>query len=180
MNKISNFYGHFDRFYRETKNEIYVLQKKKNRLINGINFLKGEQNNDSFDITRFVGAQPIYLDVGGVYYTSSIETLTRFPGYLHTLFEKGVDNISEKNKFVDRDGNKRIFINRDGTTFRYVLNFLRDPERFKSHTLPSLSKELKEELKYEATFYGVDDPMYTVHFEEEEEWLFGINITGED
>ena len=61
----------------------------------------------------------VHLNVGGTYYTTSMETLTNAePGsYLHSMFSGEWATL--------RDEQGRVFIDRDGQRFRHVLNFLR-------------------------------------------------------
>jgi len=56
---------------------------------------------------------------------------------------------------VSDDG--RVFLDRDGEHFRYILNFLRDPERF---NLKLRNKQELEQVRREAAFYEVEDLMF--------------------
>lgn len=61
----------------------------------------------------------ILLDVGGIPYTTSIETLTKHDGSMLALMFSG--------KFaLETSSDGRVFIDRDGQHFRYILNYLRD------------------------------------------------------
>ena len=63
-------------------------------------------------------AKTIKLNVGGQYFTTSLETLTKDPGsMLHAMFSGRFDTKPAE------DGS--YFIDRDGTHFRYILNYLR-------------------------------------------------------
>ncbi|XP_037090427.1 BTB/POZ domain-containing protein kctd15-like [Pollicipes pollicipes] len=62
---------------------------------------------------------PVHIDVGGVIYTSSLETLTRFPETrLAKLFNGQVPIVLDTLK-------QHYFIDRDGKMFRHILNFMR-------------------------------------------------------
>jgi len=62
---------------------------------------------------------PVHIDVGGVIYTSSLETLTRFPETrLAKLFNGQVPIVLDTLK-------QHYFIDRDGAMFRHILNFMR-------------------------------------------------------
>ena len=61
----------------------------------------------------------VELNIGGVSYTTKKSTLCSYKtSYFYYLF-------SEKGNIV-KDKNGKIFIDRDGTTFKYLLNWLRD------------------------------------------------------
>lgn len=79
-----------------------------------------------------MGSDPnriIDLNVGGVLYTTSVETLTKECGsVLHTMFSGDISSL-----LTDSKG--RVFIDRDGVLFRYILDYLRNdrlllPESF--------------------------------------------------
>ncbi|CAH8539228.1 unnamed protein product [Dicrocoelium dendriticum] len=62
---------------------------------------------------------PVHVDVGGVLYTSSLQTLTKYPdSRLGRMFSGVTPIILDTMK-------QHYFIDRDGTLFRHVLNFLR-------------------------------------------------------
>jgi len=84
---------------------------------------------------------PVHIDVGGQIYTSSLDTLTRFPdSRLSRLFSGGIPIVLDTLK-------QHYFIDRDGGMFRHILNFMRTgrpilPENFTHVEL------LLEEAKY--------------------------------
>jgi hypothetical protein len=49
-----------------------------------------------------------------------------------------------------------FFVDRDGTHFRYILNFLRNPDEFEHN----FSVNHKNELIKEATYYGLNELMF--------------------
>lgn len=65
---------------------------------------------------------PVTLNVGGTLYSTTLETLTRFPdSMLGAMFRAGTPippNLSPQ-------GGGHYFIDRDGKAFRHILNFLR-------------------------------------------------------
>ncbi|BFZ12623.1 hypothetical protein BsWGS_15662 [Bradybaena similaris] len=67
--------------------------------------------------TRYTA--PVHIDVGGCIYTSSLETLTRFPeSKLARMFNGSIPIVLDTLK-------QHYFIDRDGKLFRYILNYLR-------------------------------------------------------
>ena len=99
----------------------------------------------------------VKLTVGGQYFTTSIQTLTKDPNsMLATMF-------SGKNEMKpSEDGS--FFIDRDGTHFRLVLNYLRNGEL----VLPGDASNFVKELEAEAKFYklqGILDELKPKFFE---------------
>lgn len=103
----------------------------------------------------------VELNVGGVYYTTSLATLTsgQRDSVLAKLFNTPTatvgsgchgDRGGEARLHVDNRG--RYFIDRDGVLFRFVLDFLRNGKVI----LPENFHE-RERLKVEAEFYGLTD-----------------------
>ncbi|CAN0076181.1 unnamed protein product, partial [Heterosigma akashiwo] len=87
----------------------------------------------------------VRLNVGGVKYQTSMQTLTAVPGsVLEEMF-----NDEEKPLPIDEDGS--FFIDRDGHAFTHILNFLRDG------ALPSWELPLHEVkvLRQEAAYFGI-------------------------
>lgn len=72
---------------------------------------------------------PVHIDVGGTIYTSSLETLTKYPdSRLAKLFNGSIPIVLDSLK-------QHYFIDRDGGMFRHILNFMRNsklliPESF--------------------------------------------------
>ena len=83
---------------------------------------------------------PVHIDVGGTIFTSSLETLTRFPeSRLSKLFNGTVPIVLDTLK-------QHYFIDRDGQLFRFILNFMRYgilalPDEF--NELPALLEEAR-------------------------------------
>ena len=83
----------------------------------------------------------VKLNVGGQYFTTSRQTLTRDPNSMLAAMFSG------RHK-QETTGDGSFFIDRDGTHFRFILNYLRDGELI----LPEGATFLKE-LEAEAKFY---------------------------
>lgn len=79
---------------------------------------------------------PVYLNVGGVYFVTSRGTLAESDSYFSGLV---------------RSGEAEYFVDRDPTYFRHVLNWLRGV-RF----LPEDDLALQE-LQWESDFYAMAD-----------------------
>lgn len=84
---------------------------------------------------------PVHIDVGGTIYTSSLETLTKYPeSRLAKLFNGSIPIVLDSLK-------QHYFIDRDGEMFRHILNFMRNaklliPDKFDDLEL------LLEEARY--------------------------------
>ncbi|KAJ1425678.1 BTB/POZ protein [Ochromonadaceae sp. CCMP2298] len=91
----------------------------------------------------------IELDVGGVKYTTSLTTLTRFPDSMIGCMFSGRHALQ-----VEEDG--YFFIDRDGRHFHHILNFLRSPEGYKVEIVGADERELRRECEY----YGIDQLMF--------------------
>jgi len=84
---------------------------------------------------------PVHIDVGGKIYTSSLDTLTKYPdSKLSRMFSGSIPIVLDTLK-------QHYFIDRDGGMFRHILNFMRTgrpclPDNFDQHDL------LLEEAKY--------------------------------
>ncbi|XP_037923711.1 BTB/POZ domain-containing protein kctd15-like isoform X2 [Hermetia illucens] len=84
---------------------------------------------------------PVHIDVGGTIYTSSLETLTRFPdSKLAKLFNGSIPIVLDSLK-------QHYFIDRDGGMFRHILNFLRNAKLLISEDFPDFDL-LMEEARY--------------------------------
>ena len=85
----------------------------------------------------------VKLNVGGQYFTTSIQTLRKDPNSMLAAMFSGKFNTKPS-----EDGS--FFIDRDGTYFRFILNYLRNDELI----LPEGATFLKE-LRKEAEFYQI-------------------------
>ena len=86
------------------------------------------------------GTGAITVNVGGTVYTTTLATLTRVEGSMLGALAEALSD------------DEVLFIDRDGPSFRYVLNYLRDP--FAKPLLPRDPTEL-DQLAREADFYGI-------------------------
>ncbi|ESO96585.1 hypothetical protein LOTGIDRAFT_227007 [Lottia gigantea] len=93
--------------------------------------------------TRYTA--PVHIDVGGVIYTSSLETLTRYPeSRLARMFNGSIPIVLDSLK-------QHYFIDRDGKMFRYILNYLRSQKLL----LPTNFNEF-DQLLEESRFYDIN------------------------
>lgn len=94
---------------------------------------------------------PVHIDVGGQIYTSSLETLTRYPdSKLGKLFNGTIPIVLDSLK-------QHYFIDRDGHLFRHILNFMRSSRLL----LPDGFDEF-EALMEEARYYEIHDMVTTI------------------
>ncbi|XP_029142572.1 BTB/POZ domain-containing protein KCTD11 [Protobothrops mucrosquamatus] len=100
----------------------------------------------------------VTLNVGGKLYSTTLETLTRFPDSMLGAMFRGPQPA-----LLDSCGN--YFIDRDGKTFRHVLNFL----RFGRLDLPEGYAELSL-LRAEADFYQIRPLLHQLQRVEAERW----------
>ncbi|CAM1320413.1 KCTD15 (predicted) [Pycnogonum litorale] len=94
---------------------------------------------------------PVHIDVGGVIYTSSLETLTKDPdSRLAQMFSGGIPIVLDSLK-------QHYFIDRDGKSFRHILNYLRTNKL-------TISNDYDEfEIIYEeAKFYDITGMIKTM------------------
>lgn len=86
----------------------------------------------------------VELNVGGVFYTTALSTLTKESNSLLAGLFSG------RLPAPPRDAKGKYFLDRDGVLFRYILDFLRN----ESLVLPDSFRE-KERLIQEATYFGL-------------------------
>jgi len=139
--------------------------KKKKHLDAEVRKLINERENPkNYNVER------VLLDIGGHHFSTSLHTLTSIPhSYFGRLFSGPFPS-----HMVGDDG--RVFLDRDGVHFRYILNFLRDPERF---VLKLRNKQELDQLRLEAAFYEIEDLMFvnTVFVPDTQNWLDENKIT---
>lgn len=106
------------------------------------------------------GAFPavIELNVGGVLYTTSLDTLIKQPDTQFAAIFTGREQIP-------KDSKGRYFLDRDGVLFRYILDYLRDG----SIILPDCFRE-KERLRKEAEKYSLPGSSLLIFF-----FAFSVN-----
>lgn len=90
----------------------------------------------------------IELNVGGVHYTTKLNTLlVDKDSLLYEIFSTIQQQPQQKDNNLIKDSKGRIFIDRDGVLFRYILDYLRD----KQIILPQGFRErirLRKEAEY--------------------------------
>jgi hypothetical protein len=130
--KLKNNYDYKLKELEKDKNDFYLLKKE------------WEELNDITSYNNYINnSEIINLNVGGIIYTTKINTLTSEKlSFFHKIF-KNKDNWQK-----DKNGN--YFIDRDGECFRYILNWLRDK---KSVHFPRKRSELYTLLKNDVKFY---------------------------
>ena len=102
-----------------------------------------EPRHNEKKLEHFHLASTTKLNVGGQYFTTSRQTLTKDKGsMLHAMFSGRFDTKPGE------DGS--YFIDRDGTHFRYILNYLRT-----GRLLLPKDELIREELLEEAEFYQI-------------------------
>ena len=87
------------------------------------------------------GTGAVTVNVGGTVYMTTLATLTRVEGSMLGALAEALSD------------DEVLFIDRDGPSFRYVLNYLRDPFA-KKPLLPRDPAE-RDQLAREADFYGL-------------------------
>ena len=127
--------------------EAFDFMKKAHELINqkALDVRKEKEAFDSvakkLDHVHFDST--VKLNVGGQYFTTSLQTLTKDTGsMLHAMFSGRFDTKPAE------DGS--YFIDRDGTHFRYILNYLRT-----GYLLIPDDKLIRKEILEEAEFYQI-------------------------
>ena len=89
-------------------------------------------------LTNPTGA--VTVNVGGTVYTTTLATLTRVEGSMLGALAEALSD------------DEVLFIDRDGPSFRYVLNYLRDP--FAKPLVPRDPTD-RDQLAREVDFYGL-------------------------
>lgn len=88
---------------------------------------------------------PVHIDVGGTIYTSSLETLSKYPeSRLAKLFNGSIPIVLDSLK-------QHYFIDRDGGMFRHILNFMRNSKLLISEDFRDLDLLLEEAKYFEIT-----------------------------
>lgn len=111
------------------------FQKQKRKLMDDMSRIEAQNKISDTLVT---------LNIGGILYTTSLETLTRDEGSLFSVMFSGRHALKKQ-----PDGT--YFIDRDGMNFRYLLNYLRDGDE-SIHTIPNEERVVREIL-HEAKHY---------------------------
>jgi len=140
------------------ENELAKLYEERDGLKKQVELLQQERQPKNYNVERII------LDIGGFRYSTSLSTLTSVPGsYFGKLFGGPFPS-----HLVGEDGS--IFLDRDGRLFRFVLNYLREPEAYE---LRLRVKQDLDDLREEARFYGLEDRMFLkrLFIPEKLDWL---------
>ena len=109
----------------------------------------------------------VKLNVGGQHFTTSLQTLTRDPNSMLAAMFSGRHELE-----TTEDGS--FFIDRDGTSFRFILNYLRNGELI----LPDGATFLKE-LEAEAKFYQLQGILDELQCTEPKDFEESVILTNE-
>jgi len=126
------------------------MNQLKDQFQNMVSGMKGVTPKESSQESQ-VNPNRVLLDVGGVHFSTTTNTLTAVPDSMLGRMFSGKYPVK-----VCEDG--RVFIDRDGTHFHYILSFLRDPANYKFKTQ---DKAVKDEVQAEAQYYGLEERMFT-------------------
>merc|ERR1711997_464830 len=86
---------------------------------------------------------PVHIDVGGKIYTSSLDTLTKFPeSRLSKMFTGSIPIVLDTLK-------QHYFIDRDGEMFKHILNYMRTGRAILPDNFGHLELLLEEARYYE-------------------------------
>jgi len=130
---------------KSIETELAKLHDERDNLKTQVEKLQQERQPKNYNVERII------LDIGGFRYSTSLTTLTALPdSYFGKLFGGPFPT-----HLVGDDGS--IFLDRDGRLFRFILNYLRDPQAFE---LRLKVKQDLEDLREEAKFYGLEDLMF--------------------
>ena len=108
----------------------------------------------------------VKLNVGGHYFTTSRQTLTRDPNSMLAAMFTGKFEMEPR-------GDGAFFIDRDGTHFRFILNYLRTGKL----TSPEGEAALKE-LQEEAEFYQIEGLIEKLKVNSESLTSVKLNVGG--
>jgi len=144
--------GQFDSMVHTMNQELHSIQETTTTLEKEIHTLTKER--DELGIAPHkLPSNRVLLDVGGTYFSTTFETITKVPDSMLGRMFSGRFPIH-----INSDDG-RIFIDRDGTHFHHILNFLRDPE---NNPIKIKEKTTLEELKIECEYYGLIEAIFGV------------------
>jgi len=139
----------FDTMVNAMTSELVEIQNATTSLEKEIEDLHKERDELGFAPHKLPSGR-VKLDVGGSFFSTTMDTLTSVPDSMLGRMFSGRFPIH-----VNDDG--RIFIDRDGTHFIHILNFLRDPAL---HSVKIKEKTTLEELRIECEYYGLMNAMF--------------------
>ncbi|KND02270.1 uncharacterized protein SPPG_02748 [Spizellomyces punctatus DAOM BR117] len=120
-----------------------VLGKDRTLKLLGVDPIEARRNPDAPE-----DGNVRYINVGGILYATTLETLTAAEG---SLLAEWFGDESKRASLEIKDGS--YFLDRDGTHFRHILNYLRG---LPTHDTMSGAASLKQ-LLLEAEFYRLPD-----------------------
>eukprot|EP01027_Heterolobosea_sp_BB2_P017628 GEZU01024960.1.p1 GENE.GEZU01024960.1~~GEZU01024960.1.p1 ORF type:complete len:483 (+),score=114.94 GEZU01024960.1:153-1601(+) len=123
------------RFEEQLENEREQLRAEREAL---------EEERRRMEGVIAIQKSKVKLDVGGKKYSTSLQTLTRYPdSMLGTMFSGRYP--------IEQDEDGTYFIDRDGKSFRYIISFLRDDKV----SLPTEEYKLRQLLQ-EVNYYQIE------------------------
>jgi len=133
-------------FSQTLESEYLKLLEKQSQVEKEHRILEEQKRNLNFLPSVFNQPQAgiIKLNIGGSIFATSLPTLISEKG---TFFETEFSKTCE----LPKDDNGAYFVDRDPTSFRHILNFLRD----KAIDLEPLSSQEKSSILAEAKFYKI-------------------------
>eukprot|EP01130_Rhizamoeba_saxonica_P011459 TRINITY_DN475_c0_g3_i4.p1 TRINITY_DN475_c0_g3~~TRINITY_DN475_c0_g3_i4.p1 ORF type:complete len:319 (+),score=62.65 TRINITY_DN475_c0_g3_i4:606-1562(+) len=123
---FKNQYDHMKRFTSDTRKQYKKIE------------------DEEASVQDIYSTYKVKLDIGGNYFSTSVQTLTKFPDSMFGAMFSGRYEI-------EYDDDSCVFIDRDGTHFRYILNFLRD-----GHIDLPQDPQIHLELLREAEYYQIN------------------------
>ena len=141
-----------DKRVKDVTKDEEVIKIEKKKVMKDRAMLERERQQLKEEITSMEAMNKIVeskvrLNIGGHYYMTSMQTLTKEAGSMLAAMFSGRHSLKQ-----DEDGS--FFIDRDGTHFRYILNYLRDGG-FKEGTIASDDTRFLNEILTEAEYYGL-------------------------
>ena len=130
----------FQEVFAQVNKERQELDKEKK---------EWEKEKSTIDKKFIFNGPRIALDIGGVHYSTSRSTLTKYPKSMLGIMFSGRHDLAT---MQCEDGS--FFIDRDGTHFRHILNYLRDGKEV-VESFPK-SADVLLELIRETKFYQLD------------------------
>ncbi|CAG8617433.1 4772_t:CDS:2 [Rhizophagus irregularis] len=157
-NKIKKFFGKCKKPFICISKITKISKKNKKETITPSTIITNTTNPKFSPVTpSFVHPVAIKLNVGGITYMTTQQTLCTYPSYLSELFFIfRSPNLPPSSAHPQYPWPEELFIDRDGELFNYILSFLR------TGTLPnSIPLSILQKLDYEASFYGIK-PLQTL------------------
>jgi len=142
--------GQFENMVSTMNSELQSIQTATTALEKELHHLTKERD-DLGIAPHKLNSNRVLLDVGGTFFSTTTETLTKVPDSMLGRMFSGRFPIH-----INHDDG-RVFLDRDGTHFHHILNYLRDPE---NNPVKIKEKTTLEELKIECEYFGLDEAMF--------------------